>query len=52
MYIYELNLKNKFITITKKITYPKTRALEVTKHEMVQLNIKNCDCGMGMRLFS
>ena len=44
-------LKNKVIQITKNSTYPKTRALKVTKHERIQLNKKNCDCGKDIKLF-
>ena len=51
MNLYELNLKNKVIQITKTNTYPKTRALKVTKRKRVQLNKKNCGCGEDINLF-
>ena len=37
--------------ITKISTYPKTRALNVTKHERIQFNNTNFDCGKDMKLF-
>ena len=38
MNLYELKTKEKATQITKDCTYPKTRALKVTKHKGNQFN--------------